>query len=139
LKIAPVAVAVLLVAGPVARADSGTRLYTNADLDRLGPAPAEPSRPIAQPELGWDFVQGFIDGQYARIYAERDRQSVASVDDQRFNERFHGSLAYAPFLGAFRSGRRDLSHGIQRAIRKDLGKHDRRLAGSMHPRSNRRP
>jgi|SRR5580765_1694218 len=52
----------------------GVPLYTNEDLNRMfGPAPKGPSVPVdkSSPE-DWVAIQRFIDGQYARIDAERE-------------------------------------------------------------------
>ena len=46
------------------------RVYTNADLDRLGPAPG--SSPVAAtPVASWDEIERFLERQYARIDADR--------------------------------------------------------------------
>lgn len=127
----------ILIAGASFAADPGVRLYTNADLDRLGPPPAEPSKPIAQPDLPWEQVQGFLDSEYDRVYAERNRlPAVPESSDDRFDRGFRGRLGFAPF-GRFghvrhdqRFGRQDLFRGIERQ--------DRRPGGRNHPGPSRR-
>jgi hypothetical protein len=99
--------------GAVAAAeDSGeARLYTNADLDRLGPAPREPSEPIRQGDAGGPSVQEFLANEYARLDAQRAaelRRAALELEAERRDSPAASGFLGSPFLEVF--GRRGFRH-----------------------------
>ena len=110
----------VLAAGPTAYAqeapdasDEPVRVYTNEDLDDLGPPPAQQTEPVAPEEIArrWAFVDSVLDRAYARIDADRrhelDRRMTEAEADalEGFDAREHYVLPYSYVYGpAYRGG-----------------------------------
>ncbi len=63
-----------LAGWPAIAADDSVRVYTNADLEALAPLPTQ-DRPIARhDETEWSRVEAWLEREYARIDAERERR-----------------------------------------------------------------
>jgi len=87
------------VIGLVAAADGeNVPLYTGEDLDRMfGPAPAGPSVAVdkSRPE-DWQWVERFIDREYARIDADRQHDlnrrevDIAAREQEEPDQRIYG-------------------------------------------------
>lgn len=138
-----------VLASGEARAKAGPRLYTNDDLDRLGPAPASPSRPVSgADDAGWDYVERFIDTEHNRLVTDRaldmEERRRAIEDDalQAFNDRrtFVGN-AYGdwnsgwPYAGAYAGI--PYAYGVRGFHGSGWG-HNRR-PGMSGPKANARP
>lgn len=94
---------------PAAESSETVRLYTNSDLERLGPPVASATQPIPGSSLDWVDLDRFLEREYARIDAERrhdlerrdadrrDRLARAVTRDEDF---WIPSGTYWPFWGA---------------------------------------
>jgi len=102
---------------------AGPQVYTNDDLELLGPPPAAPSQPVrGADDYGWDFVQRFIDTEHARLVTDRtlamDERRSALEDEalRKLNRRAdfvgpyygdwntgypYGSYAASPYYGGY--------------------------------------
>jgi hypothetical protein len=68
---------------PEAAPDEPVPVYTNADLERFGPSDA-PAGPVTTPDEGdWEFVQAFLDREYARVDTERDYELLRAAAAER--------------------------------------------------------
>jgi hypothetical protein len=88
------------------------RVYTNADLERY----AGEELPVSDvqggmEDLGWEFVQNFIERQYEKINADRNfdldrRMTDAEIDEiERRSRRQRYGLAYPIYTGYYGYGR----------------------------------
>jgi hypothetical protein len=102
------AVMVSLATAATGALAAAPHVYTNEDLELLGPPPADPSQPVrGADDPGWEFVQRFIDAEHARLVTERtlamDERRAALEDEalRALNERkdFVG-----PYYGDWNSG-----------------------------------
>ncbi|HXV76113.1 MAG TPA: hypothetical protein VD788_07315 [Candidatus Polarisedimenticolaceae bacterium] len=112
----------LCLTGPLAAADEGeVYVYTNADLERLGPLPAGEAEPPTADQLAesWAFVQSTIDDAHARIDADRgyelDRRLTEAEADAldraggspRYTLPYNYALGYPYGFGYHDRGRGD--------------------------------
>jgi hypothetical protein len=139
--------------------DEAPRLYTNADLDRLGPGPAEPSRPISgADDPGWDYVQQFLDREHARLEADRlmdleESRRAAENDalyelarERDYSVPYYGGYWYNPWVGVpghhvgRGTGRNATNPGARPGVRPGDGRPAARPVGARqgNPRGARR-
>jgi hypothetical protein len=96
------AIGFLLIATPVvAQTDEAelVHVYTNADLERLGPLPVA-SEPVAanDDDAAWEFVAEFLAREHARLDAARahdlDRRQVDLEEESVTRRRSYGTYVY---------------------------------------------
>ncbi|MBZ5637975.1 MAG: hypothetical protein LAO51_04365 [Acidobacteriia bacterium] len=77
-------------------------LYTNADLLKFGP-PSGPDEAVRTRDEGeWEFVQAFLDREYARVDAERDYEIERSVTEGLLHPAVSSCPRYvAPYRGVY--------------------------------------
>ena len=97
-----------------AQSDDEVYVYTNADLERLGPIPE--SIACCREDYGWGFVQDFIDREYRRLDADREfelkqRMNLVVVED--IDRRGLPRPLAGSFFGINRFGR-GFQHGVHR-------------------------
>jgi hypothetical protein len=82
--------------------DEPVPLYTNADLAKFGP-PGGTDQPVrVQDEGKWEFVQAFLDREYARVDAEREHDLRRAAAEGRLRQVAPTCARYvAPFLGVY--------------------------------------
>jgi len=90
----------LVVSLPLLAEETGEAVYvyTNADVERLEPIPTQ-SRPIAESDLGWEFVSDFIERERQRLDAARGHDLARErIENERLwlNRPRYG-LAWAPY------------------------------------------
>ena len=112
----PVLAIVISLAAVSGALGAGPHVYTNDDLELLGPPPADPSQPVrGADDMGWEFVQRFIDGEHARLVTERtlamDERRSALEDEalRKVNER---ADFVGPYYGDWNTGFPYGSHAI---------------------------
>ena len=83
-------------------------VYTNDDLDALGPPPASPSQPVrGADDPGWEFVQRFRDAEHARIVTERTlamEERRSALEDEALQALNERKDFVGPYYGDWNSG-----------------------------------
>jgi len=104
----PIVATLLSVAAVSGALAAGPHVYTNDDLELLGPPPASPSQPVrGADDYGWDFVQRFIDTEHSRLVTDRtlamdERRSA--LEDEALRKLNQRADFVGPYYGDWNTG-----------------------------------